>query len=405
MEKPKFSAVATVEGSGKWAASNERISPIYKRPHDIRTNFERDYHRILHCTAYRRLKHKTQVFFATTNDHICTRIEHVNIVQSVSETIAKQLGVNRQITSAIALGHDIGHAPFGHEGEKILKEYWEEIANTEFWHEKNSLRLIDEIELLEDSKGNYNNLNLTYAVRDGIICHCGELDQNGIFPREKNIDLKTIISSGSVQPFTWEGCIVKVADKISYVGRDIDDALALGLLTSKQTHELEKIFHEFDPKSKKYSNTQLMHKTIIDLCKHSSPSKGITLSNECHVALKNLKDFNYEHIYKHKKVEAFKKYVALILHTIVDELLSLYDGENTFKNLKSMHARYPALTVNFKEWLARYSSTPNSKYKRFKNTKIYHLDDKNSYGLAVLEFTAGMTDAFAIKIFNEIITF
>jgi len=405
MESCQFSAVSTTPGSSKWEASNERVYPLYQREQDIRSNFDRDYHRILHCTAYRRLKHKTQVFFATTNDHICTRIEHVNIVQSVSDTIAKQLGINRQITNAIAIGHDLGHPPFGHEGENILKQYYKDLLNTQFWHEKNSLRFVDDVETLEDNEGDHKNLNLTYAVRDGIICHCGELDQNGIFPREENIDLKSIDSVGSVQPFTWEGCVVKVSDKISYVGRDIDDAISLNLLSPKHLNILSDIFKEFDPEATKYSNTQLMHKAIIDLCNNSSPSSGITLSTGRHKALKKLKDFNYEYIYKHKKVEAFKKYVALILQTIVDELLSLYYGEKTFERLQSMHGRYPALTVNFKEWLARYSSTKNSNYSRFKNTKIYDLNNEKSYALAVLEFTAGMTDAFAIKIFNEIISF
>lgn len=400
-----FSSHAAKKENPKWEQCNARSIPIYPRPYDIRSNFQRDFHRILHCTAYRRLKHKTQVFFATTNDHICTRIEHVNIVQSVSETIAKQLGLNCELTSAIAIGHDLGHAPFGHEGEKIIKSYAEKHLGTKFWHEKNSLRFIDDIETLEDDQGDHRNLDLTYAVRDGIICHCGELDQNGIAPRCEAIDLRAIDTAGSVQPFTWEGCTVKIADKISYIGRDIDDATTLNLLTPKQHKTLQCIFKELDPDSERYSNTRLMHKVIIDLCQNSTPASGINLTPECHAALKKLKDFNYEYIYKHKKVEAFKKYVALILTTIIDELMSFYEGEETLKGLQSAHGRYPALTVNFIGWLCKYSNAAKDKSKKYKNIEVYDISNRASYTLAVIEFTAGMTDAFAIKVFNEVVSF
>ncbi|NLM97596.1 MAG: HD domain-containing protein [Halanaerobiaceae bacterium] len=117
-----FSKVAAVKGNDQWDIFVKRQSDIYQRLDDIRSDFWRDYNRILHCTAYRRLKHKTQVFFATRNDHICTRIEHVNHVASVSATLCKKLSLNVELAVAIATGHDLGHAPFGHEGEKILRE-------------------------------------------------------------------------------------------------------------------------------------------------------------------------------------------------------------------------------------------------------------------------------------------
>ena len=140
---------------------------------DIRPVFQRDRDRILHCKSFRRLKHKTQVFFNIDNDHICTRMEHVQHVESVSCTIAKYLGLNTDLTRAIAMGHDLGHAPFGHEGEVELTKIRKELGMDAFWHERNSLRIIEDIELLEDNNKNYQNLNLTYAVRDGIISHCG----------------------------------------------------------------------------------------------------------------------------------------------------------------------------------------------------------------------------------------
>ena len=167
----------------------ERETEIYKRDKDIRSEFERDYTRIIHSNAFRRLKHKTQVFYSPENDHICTRIEHVLYVESVSYTIAKYLGLNTELTRAIATGHDLGHSPFGHEGERILSEIAKKDIGESFWHEKNGLDYVQKIELLEDYNQNKQNLNLTYAVRDGIISHCGEIDENRVKPREEFIDL------------------------------------------------------------------------------------------------------------------------------------------------------------------------------------------------------------------------
>ena len=130
----KFSKHAALEGNEKWEKSNSRLSPIYKRKDDIRSNFERDYDRILHSNAYRRLKRKTQVFFSTSNDHICTRIEHVQLVASISATIAKALGLNDELVSAISVGHDLGHSPFGHHGEVVLNSIVKSYdPNKKFW--------------------------------------------------------------------------------------------------------------------------------------------------------------------------------------------------------------------------------------------------------------------------------
>ena len=120
--RDKFKDYIADENNPKWENMIRREKEIYKREKDARSEFERDYTRILHCTAYRRLKHKTQVFYSPENDHICTRIEHVMHVESVSYTIAKYLGLNTELTKAIAIAHDLGHSPFGHEGEKILSE-------------------------------------------------------------------------------------------------------------------------------------------------------------------------------------------------------------------------------------------------------------------------------------------
>ena len=149
------------------AISRRQASPL--KTDEIRSEFDRDNGRILHSLAYSRLKSKTQVFFHTNDDRICTRIEHVNHVISVSSTIARFLGLNSELTYAIAMGHDLGHAPFGHSGEVFLDEICQKQGLGEFWHEKNSLHVVDNIELLQDTQGHFKNLNLTYAVRDSEI--------------------------------------------------------------------------------------------------------------------------------------------------------------------------------------------------------------------------------------------
>ena len=218
------------ENNPKWENVISRAIPLDTRKSDIRTPFDRDYTRIIHSNAYRRLKHKTQVFFSPENDHICTRIEHVTHVESISYTIASYLGLNTELTKARSVAHDLGHSPFGHEGERILSKICKRDLGTTFWHEKNGLNFVDNIELLEGHDGYKQNLDLTYGVRDGIISHCGEIDENALKPREEFIDLNNYNSPSEYAPYTWEACIVKISDKISYIGRDIEDAITLGIL-------------------------------------------------------------------------------------------------------------------------------------------------------------------------------
>lgn len=407
MTNKKFSKVATFEGSPKWEQGIARRKTIYKRDSDIRSEFLRDYSRILHCTAYRRLKHKTQVFFATENDHICTRIEHVNHVSCVSYTIANYLGLNTELTNAIAIGHDLGHTPFGHEGEKILEKYVAEKLRHKFWHEQNSLRFVDSIETLTDPNGREQNLNLTYAVRDGIVCHCGEVESAAIFPRDENFDLYDIQEAGRVSPFTWEGCIVKIADKISYLGRDIEDAITLKILNISQLRQLRSIVKDtlgVVADFREINNTVLMHNFMIDLCEHSSPENGLVFSDKYLEFINTVQDFNYKNIYAHKRLERFKKYAGLVINTIIETLEDFYDAENTVEFIKEQKKIYPMLADSFGKWLNKYCAGIKDN-KTMQIEKIYNLSDKDSYIQAIVDYISGMTDSYAIKIFNEIVRF
>lgn len=406
----RFESVAAVEGSAHWAKCIEREKGLYSRPDDPRSEFSRDYTRILHSTAYRRLKHKTQVFFATGHDHVCTRIEHVNHVASVSHTIASTLGLNTELVVAIAAGHDLGHAPFGHEGERILQKLASKDGVGDFWHEGNSLRFVDGLETLTDPNGRHHNLSLTYAVRDGIVCHCGEVDDRVLKPRVDPIDLRSISKAGEHQPYTWEGCVVKVADKISYLGRDIEDALTLSVLSQSQICQLLRTASDaLGVPFRELNTTVILHELILDLCRESSPEHGICLSQRYFDLMKAIKDFNYEHIYTNRRLNHFRQFAEVILTAIHEELKDWYHGAETLGYMGSEEPRRfcPILSGTFGEWLIKYSDVDMGRREAegYDNDVVYHLADRNDYLHAILDFISGMTDSFALKVFGEITSF
>lgn len=403
-----FESVAANKESKFWKNLIERPSKLYSRSDDIRSPFARDYTRILHSMAYRRLKHKTQVFFNINNDHICTRMEHVNHVESVSSTIAKELGLNDELTKAISIAHDLGHAPFGHHGEEVLSKFSEKYLHKKFWHEQNGLRFVDKIELLEDNYKFNKNLDLTYAVRDGIISHCGEVDENGLIPRDELIDLNCFTEAGQYQPATWEGCVVKISDKIAYVGRDIEDAINLGFLDNSAQDKLLKMARLHDQKV--MNTTVIMHNMIIDICNSSSLEKGISLSKTFLEQINEIKKFNYDHIYKNKRLNPYMHYSELVITEIFNVLLDCFDGKHTFTALESQLQYYPILLDSFRKWLCRYCESdfiPSQYIDRiYDNDKIYgRLENKRIYVQAIIDYISGMTDHFAIDVFNELITY
>ena len=411
MIKNQFIDYAITESNPLWEEMISRQHELYSRADDIRTPFARDYTRILHSTAYRRLKHKTQVFFNIDNDHICTRMEHVNHVESVSCTIANYLGLNVELAKAISIGHDMGHAPFGHQGEAVLRKLSEKYLKKNFWHEQNGLRFADSIELLEDNRKISKNLNLTYAVRDGIISHCGELDQNGIKPRCNDIKICDFIEAGQYQAVTWEGCIVKMADKIAYIGRDIEDAVNLKFLNQSAQALLRNMAQAKDMHA--INTTVIIHNMIIDICENSSPEKGIAMSVELNEQLNELKKFNYKYIYNHKRLNPFKKYSELVITQIFDTLKVCFDKGHTISCLEKQRIFTPMLVDSFETWLARYcdaSIIPEGSLQAIslesQNEKIYGvLNNKETYYQAIIDYISGMTDRFAIKLFNELLEY
>ena len=399
----KFEKYATNPENPIWEKAIKRETPLYSRNNDIRNDFQRDYTRIIHSNAYRRLKHKTQVFFSPENDHICTRIEHVTHVESISYTIAKYLGLNTELTKAISVAHDIGHSPFGHQGEQILSEISKRDLNCSFWHEKNGLELVDNIELLEDNNKYMQNLDLTYAVRDGIISHCGEIDENCIRPREDYIDLKNYTFPNQYAPFTWEGCVVKISDNISYICRDIEDAITLGIL-DEHVDDLFALLN-ITSKNEPINNTIIINDLIRDLCENSSPENGLCFSNEALNLMNKIKEFNYKHIYLSKRLEPSRRYFSIVINEIYDLLKSTYDNVNTLNNLQVLSKTYPKLGNGFINFIYNYYDFGNRENLKLKNKILFSIDNKRDFYKAIIYYISGMTDNFAIEIYNEIIHF
>lgn len=382
----------------------QRKSELYERAGDFRTPFMRDYNRIIFTTAYRRLKHKTQVFFAPDNDHICTRAEHVSLVESISYTISKQLGLNTELTRAISAGHDLGHAPFGHGGEKILSAICKKHGLKKFWHEKNSLHLVDDLCLLEDDEHIEHNLDLTYAVRDGIIAHCGEVNQKVIKPRKEKIDLKDFKTPGQCQPYTLEGCVVKISDKIAYLARDIEDAWNLHIIDEKDMENLKADINKVMPGLfKTINNGTVVNYFIQDVIENSN-EEGIGLSNEAFEIMKIFMKFNYTHIYEIKKVQIHTQYVQLILESLFSFLYEYGQHDNFVLDLKKDAGRYPLIIDHYLKWLTRYSTLIHE--ERYQNHIVYDFDhDPLALEKSIIDYLSGMTDHFIIDAFHELLAY
>lgn len=400
--KNSFKDFAMNENNPKWNNVISRMAPLETRKTDIRSSFDRDYTRIIHSNAYRRLKHKTQVFFSPENDHICTRIEHVTHVESISYTIASYLGLNTELTKAIAVGHDLGHSPFGHEGEKIISKISNRDLGISFWHEKNGLDFVDSIELLVGHDGYKNNLNLCYGVRDGIISHCGEIDENALRPRDEFIDLNEYIHPNQYAPYTWEACVVKISDKISYIGRDIEDAITLGILDN----HLEELYNLLNyDSSEALNNSTIINYLVCDLCENSSPEKGLCFSQKAFELMNKIKEFNYKHIYFSRRTLTSTKYFELVINEIYDILKNCYDTDNTLLNLSNLKKFYPKLADGFYHFLENYCDFANREELKLKNKIIFDISNEQDFSRAIISYISGMTDNFVMEMYNEIIRF
>ncbi|NQT82057.1 HD domain-containing protein [bacterium] len=347
---------------------------LHKRKEDVRGPYFRDQTAIIHSLAFRRLKRKTQVFFSPTNDHVCTRIEHCLHVATIAATICKGSGLDVEKAEAIGLGHDLGHAPFGHAGEELINEIVlaKNPSSPPFHHEVHSLRVADK--LANDGDG----LNLTYAVRDGIISHCGEIADYPISPGHDCPALETIRERGKI-PSSWEGCVVRISDMIAYLGRDLEDASRAPLL--KNDDIPDEIRRELGAK-----NGEIINTLVLDVIQFGKEHGRIGFSEEKEQLVRRLKDFNSRNIYSHEILLEYKLYCRRILNALFDHLL-----ENCER--WRMHRGEPSKSQRFVDNHFAYY---------LQKLQPLHEEEGASSLQIVVDYVAGMTDEFALRCYEEI---
>ena len=275
-------------------SSESRGRLVPEEPCEIRTAFQIDRDRIIHAKSFRRLKHKTQVFLSPTGDHYRTRLTHTLEVSQIARTVAKALQLNEVLTEAIALGHDLGHTPFGHSGEAVLNE----IFPNGFSHHAQSLRVVDVLE--KDGRG----LNLTAEVRDGILRHSKGKEE--IFPED------------SMLPMTFEARVVRICDIIAYVNHDLDDAIRGGLIVSEDIPEV--CLRLLGDSHTRRIDT--MVKDVIFTSLEQSPLK-LRMRDDTYGALLTLRDFLYDRVYEipevHDDFIRAKKVISELYYRLLED--------------------------------------------------------------------------------------
>jgi dGTPase len=305
-----------------------------EKPCPIRTCFQRDRDRIIHSKSFRRLKHKTQVFLAPTSDHYRTRLTHVIEVSQIARTIARSLRLNEDLTEAIALGHDLGHTPFGHAGEEILNE----IHPGGFKHVIHSLKVVDVLE--KDGKG----LNLSYEVRDGISKHSKGMGS---------------IDNPKVRPETMEGQVVRVSDLVAYANHDLDDALRSGII--KIGDVPKEALNVLGRTISKRVNSMV---TDIIVQTQDKSDGNVYIGGEVENAILNLRGYLFENVYMNEVVKT-----------------------NFIKARKILKELYEYFCAN-----------PDKLWEIKEKKDVYD----NNHSQIVCDFIAGMTDSFAISLYEEL---
>jgi dGTPase len=360
-----------------------RKNPISEDP--FRTPFERDAHRVLHSLPFRRLKHKTQVFFSPKDDHICTRMEHSLHVSSISSTVCKRLDLNATLAEAIAIAHDLGHPPFGHLGEKAIEkiqaEYSEKDKANElppFKHEAQSLRVIDCFR-----NKLHEPLNLTYEVRDGVVCHWGEPNEGSLKPQyDKDLESVDITAARNQRPATIEGCVARMADTISYLGRDFEDAYMAELISPEDLPP--DLRSTLAPDANKNTNSQIIGTLINDLVDNSKKHDYLKFSDNVFSAMKTMRDFNNLKIYLHPKLIGQERRIYLILNELFGYFLDILEDSNKFSKIMDEPQTDYSHRV-FAEFL-----------------KDMHYPNYNNKAQIATDFIVGMTDNFALTCFEDL---
>ncbi|MHA2038534.1 MAG: deoxyguanosinetriphosphate triphosphohydrolase family protein [Promethearchaeota archaeon] len=354
---------------------------------DIRPPFFRDVDRIVHSKVYARYIDKSQVFFEVNNANITHRSLHVHIVSRIARQIGRVLRLNTDLIEAIALGHDLGHSPFGHLGEEILNDISRNYNLGTFSHNAQGIRWLSHLERRFPDKP-ANGLNLTLQVLDGILCHDGEVNEQKLKPVKRNgktwedhfQEYDDCFNENKIKriPMTFEGIVVRLSDTISYIGRDIEDAILLKLITRKSIPKnCRQILGD--------TNAKIINTLITDLLNYSLDNDVIGYSDEIFNALKELKAFNYKEIYtrrdlfqKNSEDKTFVDKLKNKFKLIFDIFLKDLEGDNYDSPIFQDHIEY----IDDQEY----------------STYFKPLKKDHKLTIIVRDYLAGMSD----KYFNEI---
>ena len=338
---------------------------------DIRPAFFRDIDKIIYSLSYTRYTDKTQVFSHIDNDNISRRMTHVQMVSKIARTIGRALNLNEDLIEAAALGHDLGHVPFGHTGERILSKISEECGEGYFNHNIQSARLLMNVE------NNGKGTNITLQVLDAIMCHNGEMVQDRYEPVKKtkeeflqqyNNSYVDKNANSKMRPMTLEGCVVRISDVVGYIGKDIEDAITLGVIKIEDVpKDIVNVLGK--------TNSEIINTVVLDIINNSSDKPYITMSKEVFDAIIKLKAFNYENIYaKANTPEELKTYEMQFRKVFNDYL----------KDVKENNLDSRIFTIFLNNMCDDYMESTSDERK-------------------VIDYIAGMTDDYFVREYNRLI--
>lgn len=356
----------------EFACKTSSAIQYYNRKEDIRPAFFHDADKIIHSRCYSRYIDKTQVFYLIENDHITHRVLHVQLVSKIARTIGRFLNLNEDLIEAISLGHDVGHTPFGHNGETIVSDFCQQHEVGIFEHNVQSFRLFHEIE------NKCDGLDLCVQVLDGIICHNGEM----ISPKyeydssktkqqllaEYHASQSTKGVSAKMKPMTLEGCVVRISDVIAYIGRDIEDAIKLHLIDRKDIpRPITSVIGD--------TNRDIINTLILDLVNNSFNKDNLCFSEDVFEALGRLKEWNYKNIYNNPKKMVQDDKIKRMFNCVLDA------------NLKAL-----------------YNNDVHFDIVRWVNKEMNHsYRDNTPPARIVADYVSGMTDDFLMNSYKELV--
>jgi dGTPase len=316
-EQKGLSPKAAKSAEGLRRRPENRLEKDYRQPYAV------DVDRILHSMAYSRYIDKTQVFYLIRNDHITHRMLHVQLVSKVARTIGRFLGLNEDLIEAIAIGHDIGHTPFGHDGERFLSALCIAHGIGEYHHNVQSVQFLEKVE----RKG--RGWNLCLQTLDGILCHDGEVHDRKLTPvwnknfsgHDAELEQKRTGCAADLVPMSLEGCVVRFADTISYIGRDIEDAIRLGLIRRSEVPE-DCVQYLGD------TNGTIVYNLVTDVIRTSDKKDHVAFSPDISEALRRLKRFNYEQIYSNPAIKHDTPQIETLFAHLFDRFLADIEHHN-----------------------------------------------------------------------------